>query len=558
MSDECLLEIRHSDGRVESVRLANGRYAVGRGGVDVSVDDVDVSRRHASVTVRDGSVTFTDKGSLNGSFDARGRRIEGSYRMALGEPVRLGKSTIRLTRRLEPSKPDAHSEGQKQPILDRPNPSPPAPVPRPAPKVDPQPTSEHLQARSERHDPVSTVTSVFVRPRICIACGRSSGGRFCTTCGASLAVPPKDAARVVEVSLRQIGFRPLGDTAKHSEWPRPVREAATSIADVAEVTMFREDTVAGNRNMSGVAVIHARRLDPQICARLNALHDYFRFSGKALKMSSISSVNVTLCVLADRVEDFALIAQLRPAGRSWLRPTRAAITVLPCNLAAPYIPNCLLDPVRAAIADALRQVAPPEKKRDKSFFDQVRVALGILLSPFTELAVGVVRLPHPSHTIELIRSGRLHTRETVQYALAAVTLASVIDWIAATLGLKPDQGSGPIEDIRAVLLLLAIGGIVALMVHIPLRRIGQKALYRHNFFASVYVVASFLPLYVAASAMPFEHVIRTVFASHAAFACSLYSQLYGTRYGVTCLVYFTLFFLSGLPLVLLLGLAGAD
>jgi class 3 adenylate cyclase len=55
--------------------------------------DPQISRRHLSLQVADGTLWVTDLGSRNGTF-VDGRRIQGTHLLAHGERVRLGRATI--------------------------------------------------------------------------------------------------------------------------------------------------------------------------------------------------------------------------------------------------------------------------------------------------------------------------------------------------------------------------------------------------------------------------------------------------------------------------------
>ncbi len=57
---------------------------------DIFLDDISVSRRHASFTRTAGGFAVTDLGSLNGTYVNRDR-IDGQITLTGGDEVRLGK-----------------------------------------------------------------------------------------------------------------------------------------------------------------------------------------------------------------------------------------------------------------------------------------------------------------------------------------------------------------------------------------------------------------------------------------------------------------------------------
>jgi len=85
------LVIRSGGGRVgQSFPLRGGRMTIGRTPeADVFLDDVTVSRDHASLVHRQGAWYLDDSGSLNGTYVNRGR-ID-SHLLADGDEVQVGK-----------------------------------------------------------------------------------------------------------------------------------------------------------------------------------------------------------------------------------------------------------------------------------------------------------------------------------------------------------------------------------------------------------------------------------------------------------------------------------
>jgi hypothetical protein len=68
---------------------------LGRGDVDVRIDDPLVSWSHASVRPLDGELVVADLGSANGTL-VNGRRIDGPTRLAAGDEIRVGQTILRV------------------------------------------------------------------------------------------------------------------------------------------------------------------------------------------------------------------------------------------------------------------------------------------------------------------------------------------------------------------------------------------------------------------------------------------------------------------------------
>jgi predicted component of type VI protein secretion system len=72
-----------------------GELVIGREGVAVTIEDSELSRRHAAVRPVDGGFEIEDLGSLNGTF-VNGRRIDSPTRLAGGDSIKVGVSVLEL------------------------------------------------------------------------------------------------------------------------------------------------------------------------------------------------------------------------------------------------------------------------------------------------------------------------------------------------------------------------------------------------------------------------------------------------------------------------------
>jgi hypothetical protein len=85
------LVIRSGGGRVgQSFPLAGERMTIGRSPeTDVFLDDVTVSREHATLVRRGGHWLLDDSGSLNGTYV--NRQLVDSHRLEDGDELQIGK-----------------------------------------------------------------------------------------------------------------------------------------------------------------------------------------------------------------------------------------------------------------------------------------------------------------------------------------------------------------------------------------------------------------------------------------------------------------------------------
>src|SRR4051812_45787708 len=80
----------------EIIDLAEGTQVIGRSSdSDITIDDPEVSSRHASVTRTGDAVKLQDLGSLNGT-KVNGERISEPRTLAPGDRITIGPATIQL------------------------------------------------------------------------------------------------------------------------------------------------------------------------------------------------------------------------------------------------------------------------------------------------------------------------------------------------------------------------------------------------------------------------------------------------------------------------------
>ncbi len=111
---------------------------IGRGEVDVLIDDPELSRRHVLVRPVEDGLQIEDLGSLNGTV-IDGKRISAPVRVQGGEQLKLGRTTIEIAvPRTEPGPTVLAAVPEIQgTIVDRP-PAEPGPV-EPLPQVPASP-----------------------------------------------------------------------------------------------------------------------------------------------------------------------------------------------------------------------------------------------------------------------------------------------------------------------------------------------------------------------------------------------------------------------------------
>ena len=73
----------------------DAELVIGREGATLTIEDSELSRRHAVVRPIDGGYEVEDLGSLNGTF-VNGQRIDRPTRVGGGDSIKLGQSVLEL------------------------------------------------------------------------------------------------------------------------------------------------------------------------------------------------------------------------------------------------------------------------------------------------------------------------------------------------------------------------------------------------------------------------------------------------------------------------------
>jgi pSer/pThr/pTyr-binding forkhead associated (FHA) protein len=77
------------------VDLGAEELVIGREDAGLTIDDDELSRKHAAVRVVGGDVEIEDLGSRNGTF-VNGQRIDGPTRLGGGDSVKIGRTVLEL------------------------------------------------------------------------------------------------------------------------------------------------------------------------------------------------------------------------------------------------------------------------------------------------------------------------------------------------------------------------------------------------------------------------------------------------------------------------------
>ena len=85
-----------SEGPLAGQRVeVDAELVVGREDASLTIDDEEISRRHAVIRPTDGGIEIEDLGSTNGTY-VNAVRIEGPTRLAGGDTVKLGRSVLQV------------------------------------------------------------------------------------------------------------------------------------------------------------------------------------------------------------------------------------------------------------------------------------------------------------------------------------------------------------------------------------------------------------------------------------------------------------------------------
>ena len=134
------LTIRQGPRLDQTFELHKDVYTLGReAGNDIIINDPQVSRHHARLTLQGGSYALEDLGSTNGTF-VNGRRITGPTALSPGDMVGLGDTVVlAVSGAMDAAATQVSRVPQTAPSMEAARPSAPAPSqPPPAAPLRPQ------------------------------------------------------------------------------------------------------------------------------------------------------------------------------------------------------------------------------------------------------------------------------------------------------------------------------------------------------------------------------------------------------------------------------------
>lgn len=84
------------NGKLATQDLVDGAYYIGRGaGCQIRFDSLEVSERHAVLTIREGKAILEDLGSANGTL-VNGEVIDGAVELDGGMVIQIGREMLRV------------------------------------------------------------------------------------------------------------------------------------------------------------------------------------------------------------------------------------------------------------------------------------------------------------------------------------------------------------------------------------------------------------------------------------------------------------------------------
>lgn len=107
MSEQIWFVFRRENELVQIWRtyLEDGsKTTIGRGSnMIVSIQEMTLSRHHATVVVQNGKLVYTDEGSLNGSLDLKGNVKITIAELHVGDKIRMGGRVTMEVTNIEPT-----------------------------------------------------------------------------------------------------------------------------------------------------------------------------------------------------------------------------------------------------------------------------------------------------------------------------------------------------------------------------------------------------------------------------------------------------------------------
>lgn len=148
--------------------LEGDQLSIGRDSSnEISVNDAEVSRRHARLSFQGGKYVLEDMGSTNGTY-VNGQRLTGPRVLKSGEVVSLGEQIVFVYEAVEVDPGATMVSPRNVPAQPRPASTPPPPPPAFAGQV---PGSQPEATPSKKINPVPIAIAVGALLLICVCIG---------------------------------------------------------------------------------------------------------------------------------------------------------------------------------------------------------------------------------------------------------------------------------------------------------------------------------------------------------------------------------------------------
>ena len=115
----------------------DGELVVGREDAGVTIEDSELSRKHAVIRLREDALEIEDLGSLNGTF-VNGAKIDAATRISGGDTIKIGMTTLEVES--VPSRASETVAATRAPAETAVAPRAPSPAPPPAEPPRQKPT----------------------------------------------------------------------------------------------------------------------------------------------------------------------------------------------------------------------------------------------------------------------------------------------------------------------------------------------------------------------------------------------------------------------------------
>jgi hypothetical protein len=399
---------------------------------------------------------------------------------------------------------------------------------------------------------------------LCLNCGFTDTGTYCSNCASELRIKPSFLYILIARRLEKQGFFNLRTSSNFNAKVIFPVDLLENLNKNSREILVLEESVAGTRNLKFLFLIE---ID------LVYLEKWVAWSEKVfLKMDGmkqdpskerITNLSFILLFVCTTIPSSGQLELIRSGHKRKRAVSLRLVAVSPWER---KISLSRFLPYSEEVHAALNQIRLPLKGDNiknietNSSSNLIIHTFLAILEPIKIYWQGFAKITKPGILAKLIETEEisiLHPEKLVKYMLGSVFLTAIFTTL---LDVKPGWIDIHIADeITGVLLFSLAGMFNALIFHFPLKIFGGEGKFAHSIAASIYVSATFFPIFTLIEGVYFllfseASLPSGTYSMSAMYYISLLSKIHRVSYWKTFAVIFIFGILLGIISIPLLFL----